>query len=293
MATAANPNEGWRNYTKRVAIGACKLRADDLKRLYRRINEKQIEAGDRVVSRFWKTENETQEQFQNRCKQAKEAFITTVQIKGANAEVVTGHGESFFDSGLLPERIISIEYDTGFSPNALLKFMPVDRASVFLDFARPPILSSGLPSEPTPNSSHWFVTAETEAWSTSLSTRLEQFFAERRRRIDWLHRSSTYDGLLIVMGVPLALWGAYRLGYPIQSRVHLPSAVETGLYVYTFFFSLSVFRWMFSYARWVFPKIELESEKSSAGRHRFVWSAIIIGIVGSALWDGIKALASW
>ena len=213
-SVAPNPNEAWRNYTKGVAISACKLRAGDLKRLYQLINEKHIEAGNSVVASCWKTEEESQEQFESRCQRTKDAFITTVQIKGANAEVVTGHGENFFDSGLLPERIISIEYDTAFSPKALLKFTPNDRASVLLDFSRPKMLDRGLPSEPTPNKSNWFVTGQAEGWSTSLSTRLEQFFAERRTSVEWLHRSNTYDGLLIVMGFPLALWGAYRIRAP-------------------------------------------------------------------------------
>ena len=290
-AGAVNPNEAWRNYTKRMAIGACRLQVEDLKRLYRLINEKQIEAGNGVVGGFWKTETETQEQFEARCTKARDAFITTVQIKGANAEVVTGHGESFFDSGLLPERIISIEYDTSFSPKAQLNLTPNDRASVFLDFSRPTILANGLPSEPTPNSSNWFVTAQTEGWSTSPSARLEDFFKGRKTRIDWLHHSGTYDGLLIVIGVPLALWGAFRLGNPVTTRVHPPSAIETGLYVYTFFLSLNVFRWMFSYARWVFPKVELVSEQSTAGRHRALWATVTLGVLGSAVWDTIKALA--
>jgi hypothetical protein len=117
--TVPNPNEGWRNYTKRVSIGACKLGADDLKKLYRLINEKQIEAGKSVVAGFWKTEQETDEQFQERCTRWKDAFVTTMQVKGFNNEVVTGQGETFFDSGLLPERLLSVEYDTSFSPKAL------------------------------------------------------------------------------------------------------------------------------------------------------------------------------
>lgn len=291
--TAPNPNEAWRNYTKRVSISACKLRAGDLKKLYRLINEKQIEVGASAIRELAQAENETPQQFDGRAQRVRDAFVTTVQIKGQNAEVVTGHGESFFDSGLLPERIISIEYDTAFSPKAQLNFTPNDRASVFLDFSRPRVLQSSLPSEPTPNNSNWFVTAQTEAWSTSLSARLDQFFAERQTSVEWLHRSYTYDALLVVIGVPLGLWGAYRIGHLVLGRVHLPSALETGLYVYAFFLSLNVFRWMFSYARWVFPKIELDSEESTGRKHRVVWAGVTLGVLGSALWDAIKAIAGW
>ncbi len=289
-ATAPNRNEAWRNYTKKVIISACRLRTEDLKRLYRIINEKQIEACRTVVSRFWKTEQETQRQFEDRCTVATNAFVTTVQVKGANAETVTGHGESFFDSGLLPEQIISIEYDTAWSPKAQLNFTPNDRAAVFLDFSHPNIFGRTMPSEPTPNGSNWFVTAENEGWSTSLSTRLQAFFAERKTSIDWLHRPNIYDALLIVVGAPLALWGAARIGHPIVGRVHPSATVETALYVYLFMFCLNVFRWMFSYARWVFPKIELDSARSSTGRHRAVWATLTLGIFAAAAWDVIKTL---
>ena len=77
-AIAPNPIEAWRNYTKRVPIVACKLGAGDLKRLYRLINEKEIEAGEAFIKEFWKTEQESSEQFQERCKRWKDAFVTTI-----------------------------------------------------------------------------------------------------------------------------------------------------------------------------------------------------------------------
>jgi len=292
MAAAnANPPEPWRNYTKRVSMAACKLRTNDLKRLYRIINEKQMEVRNNVTSSLSQTANETLEQFQRRRDQTNNAFVTTVQIKGLNDEVVTGQGESFFDSALLPERIVSIEYDTAFSPKTQLNFTPNNRASVFLDFSRPPWLNFGdAPSAPTPNNSNWFITADTEAWSTSLSARLVTFFDERKTSVNWLHASGVYDVLLLVAGIPLSLWGAYRLGHPVVAKAHLPLAFETALYIYLFMLSLNTCRALFSYGRWVFPKIELESDRSSAGRHRLIWLTIILGITGSALWDGLKAL---
>jgi hypothetical protein len=69
------------------------------------------------------------------------------------------------------------------------------------------------------------------------------------------------------------------MGHPIAARFHPPSAVETALYVYAFFLALNVFRYLYSYSRWVFAKIELSSEKSAAGKHRTVWAALTIGIL--------------
>jgi hypothetical protein len=285
-----NPNEAWRNFTKQASISACKLRRDDLKRIYRLINEKQTEVGNNIVSKFFQTTEETPEQFQVRCTNVKNAFITTVSITGENGNVVTGHGDSFFDSPLLPERISSILYDTSFSPNAQLKFTPNDRASILLDFSRPPLLNLGtLPSAPTPNNSNWFISAENESWCTSLSARLDEFFTQRLTRLNWLHQSAVYDALLFVMGFPLSLWGSYRLSKIIDWS-GLPSALSTAIYVYAFLLLLNVFRVLFSYTRWVFPKVELESEQSPVMLHRTIWSAIMFSVFGSAVWDGIKAL---
>ncbi|MCI0557731.1 MAG: hypothetical protein MN733_04495, partial [Nitrososphaera sp.] len=264
---------------------------NDLKLLYRLVNEKQIEHGNQVVSRLVQNDGETPEQFEQRRVRVKNAFITTVSITGANGHVVTGHGEAIFESPLVPERISSMLYDTSFSPNAQLQYRPSDRASVLLDFSRPPLINfAAQPSAPTPNNSNWLVSAETESWSTSLSTRLSDFFSERKTLVDWLHRSATYDLLLLVAGFPFSLWGAYRLGNLIIAGKSLSSVLNTAVYVYAFFVSANVFRALFSYSRWVFPKIELESPKSPALRHRALWYALVIGVLVSALLDAIKSL---
>ena len=70
----------------------------------------------------------------------------------------------------------------------------------------------------------------------------------------------------------------------------LPLALSIAIYVYFFLLLVNVFRVLFSYSQWVFPKLELESNRSSMLQHRTVWYAIVIGVLGSALWDGIKAL---
>jgi hypothetical protein len=210
QAAPQNRNEAWRNFTVASPIAACKLGRADLKRLYRLINEKQIEHRDRLIAKLFKTDTETTEQFLERLRQVRNAFITTVRI--INGEVITGHGEDFFDSPLLPERILSISYDTSFGPTAILKYTPLDRASVLLDFSQPlPVDMAAQPSAPTPNNSNFLVTAETESWSTSLTTRIRDFFTEKATRVDWLHASATYNALQMILGVPLALWGGYRL----------------------------------------------------------------------------------
>jgi len=288
--TPTNPNEAWRNFTVTSPIGACKVTREDLKRLYRLINEKQIEHRDRVIARLSQTEQETQEAFNTRVQLVRNAFITTLKITGANGQVVTGHGENIFDSPLLPERIVSISYDTSFSPTAILKYTPSNRATVLLDFSQPKPLSMAVqPSAPTPNNSNFLVTAEVESWSTSLTTRLRDFFTEKGTSVNWLHGPATYDALLFPLGLPFALWGGYRLG-SIITNANWPSPLIFGIYVYAFLFVLNIFRCMFMYARWIYPKIELIAATSTKqSTHKAILTVVLLGILASAVWDGIKS----
>lgn len=199
----SNPNEAWRNFTRRIAIEACKLQMDDLKRLYRILNEKQFEHRDRVMAKLSCLENETTEQFGERKNKVHNSFITTVSITGVNGDVVMGHGEAIFDSAELPEKIISILYDTSFSPQAQIQYNPSDKISLLLDFSHPALLDlSNAPAAPTPNNSNYNIIAETDSWARSLSSKLNEFFGQKATNRNWLHQVATYDWLLLLLACP-------------------------------------------------------------------------------------------
>jgi len=83
------------------------------------------------------------------------------------------------------------------------------------------------------------------------------------------------------------------LGKPetASSRLNLTQAFNSlGTFLAPFFGGLFIFRGVFTYSRWVFPKIEIQSEASPPLRHRAVWAAIMIAVFSAAIWDGIKAL---
>jgi hypothetical protein len=122
-----------------------------------------------------------------------------------------------------------------------------------------------------------------------LNTRLTQLFDERRTGFNWLHQQGAYDLLLLIIGLPFALWIDYRFS-PSIDLLKLPIVLASGLYVYLFFAGLFIFRGIFTYSRWVFPKIEMHFEASPPLRHRAVWLAIVTAVFGGAIWDAIKAV---
>jgi hypothetical protein len=221
--------------------------------------------------------------------------MTTVNITGANKEIVSGSGEQFLSSGNrnIPDKILTVFYTTIAGPGALgiaRESLP-NRVTLILDFSRPTILDfSKLPTNATENASNFQIVAASEPWFTTLNTRLTQLFDERRTPFDWLHQPGIYDLLLFIVGLPFSLWIDYRCS-PVIDKLNLSVVISTGLYVYLFFAGLFIFRAAFTYSRWVFPKVEIQSEASPPLRHRAVWLAIMIAVFGAAIWDAIKALS--
>lgn len=288
---AAQANPHWRGYATIAPIAACKLSRADLKRLYALINARQTEIRAATMLVLAQQPNETAGQYAERRAGVAAAFVTGVVVNGDKGESVSGDGDYIFDEPLAPDRIVSITIDTSFSPQNRLNFTPDSVGSVYLDFSRPPLLNfNGLPTSPTPNNSAWTVKAKEEAWFVALSTQLQTFFRERSTKLDWLHGPATYDLLLLLLGAPLSLWGSYRLGKLISTHQMLPDSFMPAIYVYGFFLSANIFRALFSYSRWIFPKVELDFSSGAPLRHRALWYALAIGIVGSALYDGIKTL---
>ena len=187
---------------------------------------------------------------------------------------------------------MTVFYTTIAGPGAIgiVRESVPNRVTLVLDFSRPTILDfSKLPTNATENASNFQIVAASESWFTTLNTRLTQLFDERRTPVDWLHQTGMYDLLLFILGLPLALWIDYRFS-PAIDRLMLPVVLAAGLYVYLFFAGLFIFRGAFTYSRWVFPKVEMQTEASPPLRHRAVWFAIMIGVFGAAIWDAIKAV---
>ena len=258
---APKPPEEWRNFTTHVPITACRLRHDGLKRLYQIINEKQKEYRDKVLIRLSQTQEETPDQFREWKRSVKEAFGTSVTIAGTNGELLTGNNEKIFDDINLPPSLKSVFYSTQSVPKAVLKHLPEDRITVLLDFSQPPILDfSRLPTFPTPNESNFEIAANSESWFSATKVKLAEFFSERRTGYDWIHRAGTYDILLFVVGLPLAVWASVKVGAVLPSTASMNILPRALIYSYVFLAALFLYRAFFSYSRWVFPKVEIETQ---------------------------------
>jgi len=286
------PPEAWRNYSTKVPIAAFRIKRDELKRLYQIIHAKQIEYRDKVVATLSRMPSESNDDFEGRKRKVHDAFVTSVTVTGLDDEMVHGNAEDFFDSSTFPEHLRSILISTQSVPQAILNFNPPCNVVVFLDFSRPPLFDfSRLPTLPTPNESNFAISADDESWFAATKARLSQFFTDRRTPTNWLHRGAIYDALLVFVGIPIGIWLAFRIVGLISSPKISPIIIAA-LYVYIFLAALNLFRLLFSYSRWVFPKVELDTELASPLRHRGIWGAILLALVASLLYDCLKSLSS-
>ncbi|MGI0134319.1 MAG: hypothetical protein ACREBW_05120 [Candidatus Micrarchaeaceae archaeon] len=284
---APKPPEQWRNFTTRVPITACRLRHDGLKRLYQIVNEKQKEYRDKVVSRLSQMQEETLDKFLERKRLVEEAFVTSVTITGTNGERLTANNEKIFDDINLPTSLKSVFYSTQSVPKAVLKHLPEDRITVFLDFSQPSILDfSRLPTFPTPNESNFEIVANSDSWFSATKGKLTDFFSERRTGYDWIHRAGAYDILLFVVGLPLAVWASVNVGAALPNIASINILPRALVYSYVFLAVLFLYRAFFSYSRWVFPKVEIETHIGKTPlKHRSAWGVMLLAIIGPALYD--------
>jgi hypothetical protein len=288
---AAQPAE-WRTFNTTIAIPACRLPREELKRLYQIIDRKQREYGQTIIDKQVQQEGETAEAFEARKRLVTEAFVTSVTITGSNSETILAHSEAIFDHETLPNNIASVFYCTKTIPAVTLNHQAENFITVLLDFSLPPLFDfNNLPSLATNNVSNITITARDEQWFVVSRTRLMEFFEARKTNYDFLHRAAIYDLFLTFAGLPIAVWASIRTATSFSDIDKLPPIPRSLLYVYIFYFILILFRLAFSYARWLFPKIEMSSNITSKTLwHRSALIAILLGVVSTFVTDIIKLL---
>jgi hypothetical protein len=229
----------WRNFSTMVPIPAFHMRRGDLKRLYKIINDKQLEYRDRIIDGLSQTPKETSDEFEARKVKVFNSFVTSVSITGVGGEVIHGNNESFLESINIPDQIKGVFISTKSVPQAVLGVQPLCAIIVNLDFTRFPLLDfTRMPTLATPNASNFEISADDESWFTTANTKLSQFFSERKTHTNWLHGAAIYDILLIFIGVPIGIWASYRLGGAIEKNMEktfdVAPIISSAVYIYAF-----------------------------------------------------------
>ena len=116
----------------------------------------------------------------------------------------------------------------------------------------------------------------------------------RKNKRAFIHRPFIYDFGLMMFGMPLALYVCWKCSSIVAALLgSTHSVVAAAAYLYIFLFSLWAYRVLFGYAKWAFPTVDLTTQPTAWGRHRLVWSAIMLGVLGNFAYDVLKSIRPW
>src|SRR5262249_22687966 len=126
-------------------------------------------------------------------------------------------------------------------------------------------------------------------WANGVCDELIHFFDQTKSRRGWLHLQESYTGLLLLLGFPLSFNVVYYLDKMLRRVATVPEALSVAIYVWSVLIVLYFFRILFNYARWVFPKVEVDAPRQHVGvRHRIAISALAIMLMGALVRAALK-----
>lgn len=162
-----------------------------------------------------------------------------------------------------------------------------------LDFRKQPLVDTNNPvSSPTPNDSHLFIEGDRDAWVAAISEAVMGVLSKRTNGRKLLHLAFVYDIGFMAVGLPLGLYLCWRLSETIDANLAAHSSfISSVAYVYLIVLGIWIYRILFGYSKWAFPTIELREGESRSRKHRYIWGAIVVGMIGNGIYDVIKSFS--
>jgi hypothetical protein len=293
MATIAPPVTKptvTRGISRLWPIPACSLAVSDLRRLFAVLEPKAAEAAAEQLQQFHKLPTQTDEQFSALQNEIRGLMSLVVRIQGGNGEWSAATSIDAINEDSLPAVLTQIVYECGPLYRARFNLFAQNHFSVTLDFRRTHLADlTNLATDTGLGPSFVNIQGVNITWVNAVDNEIRTFFRERATRRTWLHSRFAYDIGLFLVGIPLCLDGIYHLDQRLAPIVKLPQAIFVALYVYLALVGLWTFRILFNYAKWVFPKIEAQTQRRGAAAiHKMVIGAIMITlatrVVTTTLW---------
>lgn len=270
-------------------IESFSLDRDELKKLCQILQERSFAAGDIEVMNY-KQGDMTDEKYEKEKKLLKEAFKPQVTVVGVGGEEIYGSIVDAFNSPNFPDQINTFYINSETTLRAIYKWYPHNAFEMFLDFRKPGLFDFSLmPSQPTPNASHFTVTGDDVTWVNGVFSEVLKFIEKKPSALKLIHKHTIYDFLLWIFGFPFGFWAAYKSSNFISGFFGRFSIfVQNAAYVYVFLASLFLFRILFHYARWIYPMVDYKSQRDKSKKHRFILGVIFSGLIVATLYDVIK-----
>jgi hypothetical protein len=256
------------------------------------LQERSLAAGEIEITHFKQSDNQSEKQFENEKKELLNGFELFITLSGTDGRKLTGSINDVFNSPNYPDEVSQLYLNTSTSLKTSYNYCPRNEFTLFLDFQKPSVINFAIfPSLETNNESNISVSGKDNIWVNAVFHEVIQFVSQRPSAVPWLHRHSIYDILLIFIGFPFSFWLCSKFSILVSTHfASISEFVRAALYFYIFLVGLNVQRFLFQYARWIWPLIEYKCAESKVSRHRLFWGAIIVGLFSSVFYDLVKMI---
>lgn len=192
-----------------------------------------------------------------------------------------------------PDELMTIFFSNSTFTERAIKIQPRNMVNVFLSFEKPSLKLDlqTLPSNPTDNRSVINIEGRNEAWVISTAQKIDDFFKKRKATRPIIHGSGAYDYIIYLAFLPAVIWLFYKYAAPVSSWLEQQTIfLNVILGIYGLLLSLLFARFLFQYARWLFPPMEYyKRSRLGAFIHRSIATVVATGVGVSAIYDLVKA----
>lgn len=218
-------------------------------------------------------------------------MVIQIAIHGADGQYIQTDDLNELANLQLPNPISRISIDNSSRYELILKVKPLNQFRITLDFSVPQIFDlSRSPTQATENGSNINILGTSEIWVDGTYSKVREIFDSASSKMAFLHRHAIYDLLLWPIYVPLLVLSLFRFDKSIALAIPGASAALLVIaYLNLLVLALYLFRFLFNYARWLFPYFELDFQRNKRrSLQKAAYILVIGGLVCSALYDGIK-----
>lgn len=276
MGAPAQPPLKLGGTSRSLSIPTCSLDSSDLRDLHDILSRAAATAAEKELDQIRRT-GVSADELKSTLAQARSALQLVIRLEKATGDWIHGTDSTLLSGENLLKDLARVHFNSAVLFRVFANRDPFSWVSVTIDFTAPPVFDISNPSGvPTPNASSCVISGTEGTWAHGVFQELSQFFDGRRTKRTWLHSGSIYDILLLVLGLPLSLGLVVRASYILPAT--WTGAAATAFYVYLALLALALFRLLFGYARWVFPRIEKKSSDRSSV-HRYVLGLLFFALV--------------
>jgi hypothetical protein len=211
-----------------------------------------------------------------------------------NGDLMQGLGIPKTDERAFPDDLQSLFASNAAYADRAINIRPINTVEVYLSFEKPSLKIDleTMPSNPTENRSIINVAGRDEDWVISTAQKIDEFLRKRKVVRPIIHGSGAYDYIIYLGFLPAAIWLFYKNSQTVNHWLELQTVfLNIILGIYGLLLSLLLARFLFQYARWLFPPMEYyKRSRLGAFIHRSVAAVLITGLGVSAAYDLGKAL---